>query len=502
MNDTDRLAAERILKARVELVTAHTFYGVLVSNVAPKPSRAFPTMATDGKTHFYNPDFIATLTQNELLGVQRHESEHDARRHHSRRGARDPKEWNIATDYAINIDLVDEGVTLPKGALVDPQYRGWSAEDIYRARELDRAKQQQQQQQGDGEDDDDDQPSNGGADEEQDDAGNDDAGDQQDEGDEAGKESGNSPGDEGGDEAGEADGQGGEEEGDTDGDEAGGNAGEAAGEPSEEPGKGSGTGGESSPEAAGEPGEAGEPGGTSGDPGGCGEVLDAADEPAGLSDADSTWERVLRQAASLAAKRGNAPGHVTREIERADKPPQDWRETLRAYFDQGAVSRETWSRPNRRFAGGGLYLPGREREGINRIVFLIDTSGSMDDIALGCIETETRAALDEGIIDEAVVVYGDTRVTKVDTYRNGDEIEFDPRGGGGTVLKPLFDYVRDEIEDPTLIVCFTDGYIDDVAADGEPPCDVLWAYTGYPDAVRSMIETAPWGAPAIDVGSH
>src|SRR5262245_59402362 len=127
MNDTDRLAAERILKARVELVTAHTFYGVLVSNVAPKPSRAFPTMATDGKTHFYNPDFIATLTQNELLGVQRHESEHDARRHHSRRGARDPKEWNIATDYAINIDLVDEGVTLPKGALVDPQYRGWSA---------------------------------------------------------------------------------------------------------------------------------------------------------------------------------------------------------------------------------------------------------------------------------------------------------------------------------------------------------------------------------------
>jgi predicted metal-dependent peptidase len=203
----------------------------------------------------------------------------------------------------------------------------------------------------------------------------------------------------------------------------------------------------------------------------------------------------------LAAKRGDAPGHVAREVARADHPPQDWRETLRAFFDGGAQTTETWTRPNRRFIGGGLYLPGREREGINRAVFLIDTSGSMfDGVALECVAVETQAALDERIIDEVVVVYGDTRVTRVDTYHPGDEIEFDPRGGGGTVLQPLFDHVADL--SASLIVCFTDGYIDVTSDSPEPACPVLWAFTGYPEAVREHIANAPWGAAGIDVGSH
>src|SRR5215472_5146544 len=143
MNDIDKLATERVLKARAELIMARRFYGVLVSNVEPVLSRRFETMATDSKRHFYNPDFIATLTQTQLLAVQAHESEHDARHHSTRRRGRDPKKWNEACDYAINIDLRDEGFDLPPWVLIDEQYRGWSAEDIYRARELDEARQAQ-----------------------------------------------------------------------------------------------------------------------------------------------------------------------------------------------------------------------------------------------------------------------------------------------------------------------------------------------------------------------
>lgn len=473
------IAEGRIAKARAELILARTFYGVLVSQVAPKASRQFPTMATDGKTHFYNPDFVATLNQKELLGVQAHESEHDARRHHTRRGARDPKEWNICCDYAINIDLIDDGMTLPADALIDEQYRGMSAEDIYRSRELDRKQPQQPQpQSGDEGDDDGDQ-------------GDDDAAGQP--GDDDSGDTGDQPGDEGDD---EGEGSAGDDA-DTEGDGEG--SGEGAGE-AEADSQGDGQG-----DAEGQGGESQGPGKgsqqTSGDPGRCGEVLDAATDAAELADTDARWERVLRQAAMLAAKRGDAPGHVSREIERADHPPQDWRETLRAFFDGGAATVETWSRPNRRFIGGGLYLPGREREGINRAAILVDTSGSMDEVALAAIGIEVQAALDENVIDELVVIYGDTRVTRVDTYRAGDEIEFDPRGGGGTVLQPLFDHVANEI-DASLIVCFTDGYIDVTSESPEPAVPVLWAFTGYPQAVRSHIASAPWGAAAIDVGSH
>jgi len=493
-------AATRIAKARAELILSHTFYGVLVSQVTPVASRQFPTMATNGTKHFYNPEFIAKLTPAELLGVQAHETEHDARRHHTRRNGRDPEEWNIACDYAINIDLINAGFVLPKDALIDPKYLGWSAEDIYRARELDRRKQEQQQQQQPQ------QPQESGDDGDQSEGGEDESEPQQQDGDQGddGDDTGNEAGDEAGDD--EADGQ--DEEGDDDGKGSGqgqgddgdegqgegsdGDAGDADGE-----GKGSGSG-----DAEGTEGGAGSEPQSSGDPGGCGEVLDASEEPAELADQDGKWEQVLRQAAMLAAKRGDAPGHVTREVARCDHPPQDWRDALRDFFDGGATNRETWSRPNRRFIGSGLYLPGSERDGVNRAAFLVDTSGSMDEIALAAIAVETQAALDERIIDELVVIYGDTRVTRVDTYRSGDEIVFDPRGGGGTRLMPLFDYVRDEVDQASLIVCFTDAEHEITSQNEEPACPVLFAITGYPDKVRGYIANTPWNAPGIDVGSH
>ena len=161
MDNITMQAAQRVAKARAELILARTFYGVLVSQVDPQPSRAFPTMATNGKVHYFNPEFITGLTANEVLGVQAHETEHDARRHHSRRNGRDPKEWNIATDLAINPDLIREGFTLPKGALLDWKYEGWSAEDIYRARELDRKQQPQKPEEGDGQADDEEQEDGG-----------------------------------------------------------------------------------------------------------------------------------------------------------------------------------------------------------------------------------------------------------------------------------------------------------------------------------------------------
>ena len=141
-NNLAKIAAERVAKARAELILSRTFYGVLVGQVVPVASDQFPTMATNGKQHFYNPAFIAELTQDELLAVQAHESEHDARRHHTRRGGRDPVRWNKATDYGINIDLVDAGFKLPKDVLLDPRFRGMSAEDIYRTLEIEETMEQ------------------------------------------------------------------------------------------------------------------------------------------------------------------------------------------------------------------------------------------------------------------------------------------------------------------------------------------------------------------------
>ena len=123
--------AVRIQKARTALLLDHPFFGSLLFRLGGRASNSIQTMATDGVSLFYNPEFVDTLNAAELAGVLAHEVMHPALQHHTRRGDRDRKRWNMACDYAINPLLLDAGLTLPKDVLIDHRFRGMSAERIY-----------------------------------------------------------------------------------------------------------------------------------------------------------------------------------------------------------------------------------------------------------------------------------------------------------------------------------------------------------------------------------
>ena len=123
--------AVRIQKARTALLLDHPFFGSLLFRLGGRASGSIQTMATDGVSLFYNPAFVETLNAAELAGVLAHEVMHPALQHHTRRGDRDRKRWNMACDYAINPLLLDAGLTLPKDVLIDHRFRGMSAERIY-----------------------------------------------------------------------------------------------------------------------------------------------------------------------------------------------------------------------------------------------------------------------------------------------------------------------------------------------------------------------------------
>lgn len=121
----------RIQKARTALLLDHPFFGSLLYRLKDRESRAVKTMATDGVSLLWNPEFVETLTAATLAGTLAHEVMHPALRHHLRRSERDPKRWNIACDYAINPLLVDAGLKLPEGILLENRFRRMSAEQIY-----------------------------------------------------------------------------------------------------------------------------------------------------------------------------------------------------------------------------------------------------------------------------------------------------------------------------------------------------------------------------------
>jgi predicted metal-dependent peptidase len=128
-------AAERIRKARTALLLDHPFFGSLLFRLRSEEDRVIPTMATNGIVLRYNPVFVDTLNAATLAGVLAHEVMHPALQHHTRRAKRDPRRWNEACDYAINPLLLDAGLSLPDDVLVDPRFRGMSAEQIYNLRE-------------------------------------------------------------------------------------------------------------------------------------------------------------------------------------------------------------------------------------------------------------------------------------------------------------------------------------------------------------------------------
>ena len=112
---------------------------------------SIPTFATDGSNLLINPEYCLSLTARNLVFVILHETAHVLLAHHLRRPADcDHSDWNVYCDYVINRLLVEDGLKLPNGALLnaDPRTFTYSAEDFHRV-----AKQQQDDQQGDQGDD-------------------------------------------------------------------------------------------------------------------------------------------------------------------------------------------------------------------------------------------------------------------------------------------------------------------------------------------------------------
>ena len=128
---TQLASGVRIQKSRTALLLDHPFFGALLFRLGASPSSSVATMATDGVSLFYNPEFVESLNAAELAGVLAHEVMHPALQHHTRRGDRNQARWNMACDYAINPMLIDAGLVLPKDVLLDRRFSGMSAERIY-----------------------------------------------------------------------------------------------------------------------------------------------------------------------------------------------------------------------------------------------------------------------------------------------------------------------------------------------------------------------------------
>lgn len=131
--------------ARIGFMMACPFFAYyFYAEMREMPTLDVPTAATDGRTIFYNPEYLASLKAPERVFVFAHEVYHVVMRHPQRMahyrsvGECNGKSWdddqfNKAADYVINADLLEQGVGMCNPSwLYDPKVTGADlAEDIY-----------------------------------------------------------------------------------------------------------------------------------------------------------------------------------------------------------------------------------------------------------------------------------------------------------------------------------------------------------------------------------
>lgn len=108
----------KIALAKMRLLCANGFFGVLLMHMDFALSDECDTAGTDGKTIVFGLNFLSSLTDAETEFVLSHEVLHAALSHYSRREWRDPLLWNIACDLVVNATIMKEHNNDPKSITV------------------------------------------------------------------------------------------------------------------------------------------------------------------------------------------------------------------------------------------------------------------------------------------------------------------------------------------------------------------------------------------------
>ena len=193
---------------------------------------------------------------------------------------------------------------------------------------------------------------------------------------------------------------------------------------------------------------------------------------------DNKIDRAIREGAILAGRLGvDLPRAITEMLE----PHVDWRREFADYVSAACKGKDeyTWRKFNRRMLPNDLFLPTVEDETIGEIVVPIDTSGSIGQKELNEFASEL-VSIAELVQPEAIrIIWWDTKVHGeqlfTDNYAQiGSMLK--PKGGGGTRVSCVSEYINKKKIKAECVVVFTDGYLEnDVVWNIDSP--TLWLVT-------------------------
>jgi predicted metal-dependent peptidase len=437
----DAMASTR--RARMSLLREDPFYGTIAMGLKiiicdQSRGRAVETAATDGTHLFANPGYILKLSERERQSLVKHETLHVALAHHLRRGNRDPYWWNVSGDHAVNLIIREGNGELHESWVCDKKYLGWNSERIYR--DIDPKEKKKVEPPPPGTDP----PPPGG--------------------------------------------------------ETGGGGGgptpppEKNEEPKEEDGKGK------TPQPPGEETPEEAPKHTEG------EVWDAVNDKGEALNEEEIWQarkdlaRDLEQARSVHRTAGHEETtSFERGVNEVVAPSAGWQARLAEKWSQfGQPSGETWRKFDRRAANCGLWMPSKQKSGLNLIYIPFDISYSIMQEECDAFVAQINILRQEMPCQRVVIIPFNHRPQQdqVVEIAPGEDVPSKFKVGGGTAFRPVFNWINRQDEIPDAVIVFTDLGSSDY---GEAPAyNVTWAST-VPVYEKGTYSNAPPFGDVIEI---
>ena len=180
----------------------------------------------------------------------------------------------------------------------------------------------------------------------------------------------------------------------------------------------------------------------------------------------------IAQAAQAAKARGKLPGKLAEMVADILNVKTPWYDILERYMTDCVKQDQTWTKPNRRHIGAGVYLPSIASEpAMGELAIQVDVSGSISRRELDYYNGHLSRIIKQCNPTKVHVLYTDTDVQKYVEFHQGEDVQLEFYSGGGTDMPAGFDYLNEKGIEPAVFVCLTDGY----TGFGEPPSyPVVW----------------------------
>lgn len=196
--------------------------------------------------------------------------------------------------------------------------------------------------------------------------------------------------------------------------------------------------------------------------------IDEENDEEGIEELQGKWERWVASAMANSNDDGTANGctttplYIRRMKQRLKRKPKlDWKKVLNE-FVQEQITDYSFSPPDIRYSETGFFLPAfNEKEYITKdILFMVDTSGSVQDEMINIAYTEISGAIEQfngGLRGQ--LGFFDEDVKSIQSFETVSDLQgIVPIGGGGTNFCSVFDYLSKHTSSlPACMVIITDG---------------------------------------------